>query len=545
MRRISGFFFFTFILAILFTNDLVWAANNSITVYYSEEQGVVNRNIFGNNLLGYDPATYEGWADGYYGFSDYGAGIWDPQNNIPVEEVVNHARDIGIKVIRFPGGCGTHHYDWKKAIGPNRTHFRFGIDEFLRTSRDIGAVPLITVSYFHGDEKDAADLVEYLNAPNDRSNPNGGVDWAAKRAENGRATPYGVRYFEIGNEVYHGDHRAIKSVKAREYATRYLRYYRAMKAVDPKINIGAILVSKEWDDVLLKTITTKVDFGILHMYPTPIFGEALGKFSAESIFNFTLALPELQFQEQLDVTRKNLLKNARKNVPLAVTEFNCGFIQDNPVPYRFSLGGALVNAELLKVLMRTQNNILGACHWNFVNESWGMISNGFKDDPKKLYDPYLKRPNYYVFEFYEKYFGDILLRHDQKGEGANNWGNYVEEFGLTQHENLLVKGYASKVMPYLSVNTSKSRDGKKVYLMVINKHQTKDMEADILIKGFVPDKTAIAHKLSAPLISSTDEDPAHKNIEISTEQIQFKGNSCSFRFKKHSLTAIVIPGKGI
>ena len=50
---------------------------------------------------------------------------------------------------------------------------------------------------------DAADLIEYLNAPADGevTNPNGGVDWAEVRAANGHPEPYGVTRFEIGNEI--------------------------------------------------------------------------------------------------------------------------------------------------------------------------------------------------------------------------------------------------------------------------------------------------------------------------------------------------------
>ena len=54
-----------------------------------------------------------------------------------------------------------------------------------------------------GSAADAADLIEYLNAPadGDVTNPNGGVDWAEVRAANGHPKPYGVTRFEIGNEI--------------------------------------------------------------------------------------------------------------------------------------------------------------------------------------------------------------------------------------------------------------------------------------------------------------------------------------------------------
>jgi hypothetical protein len=49
----------------------------------------------------------------------------------------------------------------------------------------------------NGNPRDAADLVDYLNAENDGANP-----WAALRAANGHPEPYNIKNFEIGNEMY-------------------------------------------------------------------------------------------------------------------------------------------------------------------------------------------------------------------------------------------------------------------------------------------------------------------------------------------------------
>ena len=54
-----------------------------------------------------------------------------------------------------------------------------------------------------GDAADAADMVEFLNAEKG-TNPNGGVAWADRRAELGHPEPFGIRYFEIGNENNQG-----------------------------------------------------------------------------------------------------------------------------------------------------------------------------------------------------------------------------------------------------------------------------------------------------------------------------------------------------
>ena len=112
--------------------------NNRITVSVRNEKARVNRLIFGNNLLGYDPAEVEASLPSFLGYKFFGGGIWDPRKKEPVPELVSMAQEAGITVLRFPGGCGAHHYDWKKAVG-QRSDYLFGINEFLLTAKAIAA----------------------------------------------------------------------------------------------------------------------------------------------------------------------------------------------------------------------------------------------------------------------------------------------------------------------------------------------------------------------------------------------------------------------
>jgi alpha-N-arabinofuranosidase len=116
------------------------AEESVITVSCSKTAGSVNPLVFGTNFIGYDPATYEDCAPGYtyYGYSDFGAGIWDPAAQKPVENVCGLAREAGVTIARFPGGCGSHKYDWKLAVGRGRKHFLYGIDEFMASCEAIG-----------------------------------------------------------------------------------------------------------------------------------------------------------------------------------------------------------------------------------------------------------------------------------------------------------------------------------------------------------------------------------------------------------------------
>ena len=125
--------------------------------------------------------------------------------------------DAGFGSIRYPGGTISNLFNWKTTIGPvaerkNQIHGfynnpnqggiapNFGLTEIATFAEDVDSEIVYVYSLGRGNARDAADLIEYLNAKVG-TNPNGGIDWAAVRAENGHPEPYGVRYFEIGNEM--------------------------------------------------------------------------------------------------------------------------------------------------------------------------------------------------------------------------------------------------------------------------------------------------------------------------------------------------------
>ena len=128
---------------------------------------------------------------------------------------VEIAKQLGLRTYRFPGGSEANLYKWKRAIGPleeridnvsgnnrgNRSN-EFGSDEFGRLLETTGFDQgIIMVAFGYEKPEDAADWVEYMNSKVGE-NPNGGIDWAAVRARNGHLEPYGIKYWEIGNEVY-------------------------------------------------------------------------------------------------------------------------------------------------------------------------------------------------------------------------------------------------------------------------------------------------------------------------------------------------------
>jgi len=397
-------------------------ANSSAEIIIEfQEIGKVNPYIFGQHILAYDLCTTrrKNWKfcinDGR--FTNFGAGVWDPLLKKPNSELLQLAKKIKVSVLRFPGGCGAHHYDWKKAIGPieKRPMYKFGIDEFMKLCRSIGVKSIIVLSYFTGTCQDLADLVEYLNAPLG-TNPNGGIAWAEVRAKNGHPEPYGVEWFEFGNEVWHGDHRKVPAVDPREYARRYLKCRQLIKDVDPKARLGVVIGESPygldwWSRTVLNIVKDKVDFVIIHIY-RPGYRSNKNEIPAKELFKITLASPD-QIKDILKRIEKELKDLTGKEIPIAITEYNGSFVQQKPVPYRHCLGNALFVADLLRVFITTKVPILCAIYHHFSNNYWGLVYN---PDYMKGRGRYYKRPNYYVFDLYANHFGDILLNTTVKSE---------------------------------------------------------------------------------------------------------------------------------
>ncbi|WP_323377497.1 cellulose-binding protein [Streptomyces sp. RB17] len=175
----------------------------------------------------------------------------------------------GIRQLRFPGGSVADAYHWKThtVTGGSWAAPGTDFDHFMATAKKVGAQPIITANYGSGTPQEAADWVKYAN-----------VDKG-----------YGVKYWEIGNEIpgngHYGskwevDTHADKSPTA--YAKNLLAYAKAMKAVDPKVKIGAVLTTPgswpdglkasgdnaDWNHTVLSIAGKSIDFVIIHWYPS-------------------------------------------------------------------------------------------------------------------------------------------------------------------------------------------------------------------------------------------------------------------------------------
>jgi len=152
-------------------------------------------------------------------------------------------RDLNSGFYRFPGGNYISGYDWRDAIGdPDKRHPTWdyawnvmqpndvGMDEFMQLCKILNVDPYITVNAGLGDDRAAADQVEYMNGS--VRTPMG-----ALRAANGHVEPYHVKYWNIGNEPY--GNWQLGRTALRYFIMKHNAFAKAMRAVDPSIVIIA------------------------------------------------------------------------------------------------------------------------------------------------------------------------------------------------------------------------------------------------------------------------------------------------------------------
>ncbi len=159
------------------------------------------------------PALHGQFAE-HLGSCVYG-GLWVGKSS-PIPNVngyrkaaVDYLKELGVPVLRWPGGCFADDYHWREGIGapekrPKRVNIHwggyvednsFGTHEFIGLCRLIGAEPYLAGNVGSGSPREMRDWVEYCNQPS-------GSTLAEERAANGSPEPFQVRLWGVGNESW-------------------------------------------------------------------------------------------------------------------------------------------------------------------------------------------------------------------------------------------------------------------------------------------------------------------------------------------------------
>ncbi len=426
----------------------------------------IDRNLFGSFLEHLGRAIY--------------TGIYDPGSKLSDSngfrtDVMKEVRELGVPIVRYPGGNFVSGYRWLDGVGPKKDRPRvldrasntiepnqFGTNEFVSWARAVGSEPLFGLNFGTGTVEEAVALLEYCNVPK-------GTKWSELRRQHGYDQPHNVKRWCLGNEM--DGPWQIGHMDAKEYGQKARDAARQMRYVDPSVVLIACGSSGpfmptyiDWDRQVLEECYELVDGISLHRY----FGNTQENYNdSQKYLAMNLAM-DRQIEEIIAVC--DLVKarqRSRKQLFLSFDEWNVwyrarsgdatdGHRTEAPhlLEEVYNLEDALLVGGLINSLVRHSDRVKVACLAQLVNVIAPIMTN-----EKGLW----RQTTYYPYSWGLHYAQGYAL--DVAPEGPTfsmpTLGRPIEETGIA------APGFGD--VPYLDVMAAFDPAKKTASLFVLNR----------------------------------------------------------------------------
>jgi len=230
--------------------------------------GQVDKRLFGSFIEHLGRAVYGGiYEPGHPEADDMGFR----------KDVLRLVKELGVPVVRYPGGNFVSGYCWEDGTGdkrkrPHRPDLAWaaietnevGIDEFQEWAKRADTEVMMAVNLGTRGPEEARSLVEYCNFP-------GGTYYSDMRRANGFEQPFGIKLWCLGNEMDGPWQMGHKD--AREYGAVAREAGKLMKWMDPSIELVACGSSYlgmptfgRWEMTVLDEAYDQIDYLSLHTY---------------------------------------------------------------------------------------------------------------------------------------------------------------------------------------------------------------------------------------------------------------------------------------
>ena len=357
----------------------------------------LERNLFGSFLEHLGRAIYEG--------------IYEPGSRLADAngfraDVLNEIRQLGVPIVRYPGGNFVSGYNWLEGVGPKQDRPKvldkawntvdsnqFGTNEFLAWCKAANTLPLMGLNLGTGTPEQAAALVEYCNVEK-------GTRWSDLRRQHGVAQPWNVQHWCLGNEM--DGPWQIGHMSAREYGMKAADAARQMRYVDPSLKLVACGSSGplmptylEWDREVLEQCFDYVDAISLHRYFNNT-RETGGDSSRFLALNLEFERQIAQVADVCDIVQAR--KHSPKKLWLSFDEWNVwyratdgnGHRQEAPhlLEEVYNLEDALLVGGLINSLLRNSERVRIACLAQLVNVIAPIMTNENGSFQQTIYYPY-------------------------------------------------------------------------------------------------------------------------------------------------------------
>ncbi len=292
-------------------------------------------------------------------------------------DVIDCLKDMGIKVLRWPGGNFAGEYNWFDGLLPvdERAPFEsymnletqphslgydfheINTDDFVALCREIGAEPYITINPVWNTPEESAAWVEYCNGDENTT-------YGKLRMERGYADPYNVKLWSLGNEMGYGHMEGDKTPAG--YCRIARKNAEAMLAADPTLELcsSGPHPNGEWVENVVKPLSDIAGLVSLHQY---VVGDCGGRYAKISEIDdlYNDCVRSVAYARDLARTMRGVLGDCPTQI--SFDEWNIWHAWRRPS----SVIDGIYTAGVLHVMIdeASKSGIGISCQFESVNES--------------------------------------------------------------------------------------------------------------------------------------------------------------------------------
>ncbi len=399
-------------------------------------------------------------------------GIYQPEHPSADEEgfrrdVLDLVREIGVPIVRYPGGNFVSNFYWEDSVGPVAERPRrlelawrstepnlVGVNEFASWCKKAGSEMMMAVNLGTRGIEAACNLLEYCNHPS-------GSKYSDLRISHGVKNPHNIKVWCLGNEMDGPWQTGHKT--AWEYGRLADETAKAMRQIDPEIQLvvcgssnTGMATYPQWEATVLEEAYDHVDYISLHTYYGNRFNDT-ANFLAQS--------------DDMDRFIKTIIstcdfvkakKRAKKEMMLSFDEWNVWFhsnsqsddtMQNRPwavapslLEDRYNFEDALLVGLMLITLLKHSDRVRMACLAQLVNVIAPIMTE--KDGPA------WKQTIFYPYLHASKYGRGIALHTAQRSSRHDT----MDFTGVTDVESTAVWNQEQEELTIFAVNRDLEED---------------------------------------------------------------------------------------
>jgi alpha-N-arabinofuranosidase len=369
---------------------------NRVIVDAAASSHQISRHVYGHFAEHLGRCVYEGIWVGDEATIANTRGIRD--------DVVAALRGIGVPNLRWPGGCFADTYHWRDGVGPRAERpsivnvywggttetNHFGTHEFLDLCSRLECEPYICGNVGSGTVEEMTAWLEYLTAPSPSP-------MADLRRTHGRAEPWSLRYWGVGNENW----GCGGNMRAEYYADVYRRFatYCRNFSGAPLYKV-ACGFHDEWNETVMERAGRFMDGLSVHHYSFPGTWEKKGsatEFSTEEWF--TTLYQAAQIGDFLDRTCRIMDRHdPERRVGLVVDEWGTWYdVEPGTNPGFLYQQNTLRDALVAALTLHAFNARAGRVHMANIAQTVNVLQAMVLTDGPRL----LRTPTWHVFEMFQ------------------------------------------------------------------------------------------------------------------------------------------------